>query len=316
MGDDVFFQLKLPRTFTDKISSLFTFYHFGFVNICICISFLLLILKKWFYRSRHSILEFNNNPKRLNFPIEQTQKNRSFKNTFSKIHVFLLIFYFGTLLLWRLRLTEIRYIMALDALAGILVFLGILRLGNQKRKQILYLTLLSIGMLVILKGDLIQSRSSPESLKNMQQRAGWRSSIYEKKWELPELPENTLVLTGVQTSFIAPFLAEKTPSVTFVGGVSNSITVNVFPDSIMKQKITDKIKKHIGPIYLLTIPEINDPLIKAMNLRDEMGRPLLEINFFPQYGLELVQEKQIQISNKFGKFLLIPTRPETKTKNP
>jgi hypothetical protein len=310
VGEDAFSLLCRPNGLLKKSYNLLSLYHFGPVNICIGISLLIFILKKLifvYFCPSAKIIDGETRNVSLMWKI----KKLLFSQPHTNIYLSILIFYFGTLFIWRLYLSEPRYIMALDALSGILILLGILRLRNFQKREILPLFFLFISFFIVLKKDFLELELySPRIVKNIHNTRGWRFSGKELPPNTPVLPENTLILTGMYTSFLAPFLTQKTTSLSFVGGVSDFNTKRPLPPSIIKDKITQKIKLHNGPIYLLTTPGVVDSFVYTVNLRDAKGRLLREINYFPQYGLRLEHEKQISFSNKFGDFLLIPARLE------
>ncbi|MCI0694200.1 hypothetical protein L0337_19605 [candidate division KSB1 bacterium] len=189
--------------------------------------------------SRHKI---NDRAKR-----SQTTADRD--TSFTRIAIFMIVFFTSSYCIWQLRFSVYRYIVALELLAPIIIMILITLINRQNTFRIVLTASIFLGIIVAVQ-------------RPYSERLAWKSSFFEI--EVPEIknPENIIIII-TQTNPWSYLFPHFPAAIRFVRVNTNLTTPG--DKNKFQAEMEDLLEKHVGQFYLLssTIYEIEDREIIA-----------------------------------------------------
>ena len=164
-------------------------------------------------------------------------KKQSKNQILSLEHLFIIIFFFISYIVWQLKFSILRYTHVLEMLAPSIILIVVLHLINNNKLRWITLLLFSTIILVQFKPPNIE-------------RLPFGETFFRVQFPKLEEPENTMLLIAGEKPW--GYLVASIPDEIQIVRLTSNIIKKDHQGIGMKEKIIKTIREHTGPIYLLT----------------------------------------------------------------
>lgn len=214
---------------------------------------------------------------------KRSQSAADGNTTFTRIAVFVIIFFASSYCIWQLRFSIYRYMVALELLTPVVIIILITLINRQNAIRIVLTAAIFLGIIVAMQ-------------KPYSNRLAWKSPFFEVA--VPEInnPENVIIIITQPGPW--SYLFPNFPAAIRFVRVNTTLTAPGDKNKFQTE-MEDLLEKHAGQLYLLssTIYEIEDREIIArygFKLACSEGAPIKSQHELPGLMLWRLERRQVR----------------------